>query len=137
MNRADDTSEMSPDRPAAPILVVEDDDEVRRALVALLQSDGYTTVEAADGVSAFRLLRSGAVRPCLIVLDLMMPRMDGWDFCAAQQQDDAFASIPVVVMSAHPLASQAARLGTAAVLLKPADPAKILEMIAQHCASPL
>src|SRR5438093_13616345 len=107
---------MIPERPAAPVLVVEDNAEVRQALVALLEAEGYRVAEAGDGVSALRLLRQGDVHPCLIVLDLMMPRMSGWDFRAAQSSDRELASIPGGVLSAEPLASQASRLGAAAVL---------------------
>src|ERR1700745_3213951 len=98
-------SGMGPERPAAPVLVVEDNTEVRQALVALLQDEGYHVAEAVDGVSALRLLRAGEVRPCLIVLDLMMPRMSGWDFRMEQSSDRRLASIPVVGVSAHPLAA--------------------------------
>src|SRR5881396_2686118 len=115
------------ERPAAPVLVVDDNTEVRQALVALLEAEGV------DGVSALRLLRTGAVRPCLIVLDLMMPRMSGWDFRTEQSSDRSLADIPVVVVSADPLASQAERMGAAAVLSKPADPEQFLELIGRHC----
>jgi CheY-like chemotaxis protein len=121
------------ERPAAPVLVVEDNAEVRQALVALLEAEGYHVAEAVDGVSALRLLRTGAVQPCLIVLDLMMPRMSGWDFRMEQSSDLRLAGIPVVVVSADPLASQAERMGAAAVLSKPADPEQFLELIGRHC----
>jgi len=124
---------MIPERPAAPVLVVEDNAEVRQALVALLEAEGYHVAEAVDGVSALRLLRTGAVHPCLIVLDLMMPRMSGWDFRMEQSSDLRLAGIPVVVVSADPLASQAERMGAAAVLSKPADPEQFLELIGRHC----
>ena len=126
-------SGMEPERPAAPVLVIEDNTEVRQALVALLEAEGYGVVEAVDGVSALRLLRAGEVRPCLIVLDLMMPRMSGWDFRMEQSSDRRFAAIPVVVVSADPLASQAERMGAAAVMSKPADPERFLELIGRHC----
>src|SRR6266487_913073 len=105
---------MEPERPSDPVLVIEDNSEVRQALVALLEAEGYHVAEAVDGVSALRLLRAGEVRPCLIVLDLMMPRMSGWDFRMEQSRDRRFAAIPVVVVSADPLASQAERMGAAA-----------------------
>jgi len=124
---------MIPERPAAPVLVVEDNAEVRQALVALLEAEGYHVAEAVDGVSALRLLRTAAVQPCLIVLDLMMPRMSGWDFRMEQSSDLRLAGIPVVVVSADPLASQAERMGAAAVLSKPADPEQFLELIGRHC----
>ncbi len=124
---------MIPERPAAPVLVVEDNAEVRQALVALLEAEGYHVAEAVDGVSALRLLRTGAVQPCLIVLDLMMPRMSGWDFRMEQSSDLRLAGIPVVVVSADPLASQAERMGAAAVLSKPADPERFIALIERHC----
>jgi len=124
---------MIPERPAAPVLVVEDNAEVRQALVALLEAEGYHVAEAVDGVSALRLLRTGAVQPCLIVLDLMMPRMSGWDFRMEQSSDLRLAGIPVVVVSADPLASQAERMGAAAVLSKPADPERFIALIGRHC----
>ena len=124
---------MEPERPVAPVLVIEDNTEVRQALVALLEAEGYHVAEAVDGVSALRLLRTAAVQPCLIVLDLMMPRMSGWDFRMEQSSDLRLAGIPVVVVSADPLASQAERMGAAAVLSKPADPEQFLELIGRHC----
>src|SRR3989442_8205972 len=67
-------SGMEPERPAAPVLVIEDNTEVRQALVALLEAEGYSVIEAVDGVSALKLLRAGEVRPRLLVLGLIMQR---------------------------------------------------------------
>jgi CheY-like chemotaxis protein len=120
-------------RPAAPVLVVEDNAELRHVLIVLLESDGYAVVEAGNGLEALRLLRSAEVLPCLIVLDMGMPRMNGWDFRAEQDCDERLRSIPVVVVSADPLATQARHTG-AAVLLKPIDPEKLLELVERHCA---
>src|SRR2546427_11886364 len=113
---------VKPERPAAPVLVIEDNTEVRQALVALLEAEGYGVVEAVDGVSALKLLRAGGGRPCLIVLDLMMPRMSGWDFRTEQSSDRQLAAIPVVVVSADPLAPHAERLAAAAGPPHPAGP---------------
>jgi CheY-like chemotaxis protein len=120
-------------RPAAPVLVVEDNAELRHVLIVLLESDGYAVVEAGNGLEALRLLRTAEVLPCLIVLDMGMPRMNGWDFRAEQDCDERLRSIPVVVVSADPLATQARHTG-AAVLLKPIDPEKLLELVERHCA---
>ena len=124
---------MASERPPHPVLVVDDNDDVRQALAALLEGDGYRVAEASDGLSALKLLRGGEMRPCLIVLDLMMPRMNGWDFRAEQSRDAVLAPIPVVIVSADPLASHAARLGAAAVLPKPADPDEFLALVERHC----
>ena len=125
---------MASERPVAPVLVVEDDEGVRGAFVALLASEGYRVMEAADGLEALELLRAAETLPCLILLDLMMPRMSGWDFCAVQKRDERLLSIPVVVVSADPLAARAMRMGAAAVLQKPADPEQLLELVKRHRA---
>src|SRR5947208_1045860 len=104
------------------------------AFAALLASEGYRVMEAADGVEALELLRAAETLPCLILLDLMMPRMSGWDFCAVQKRDERLLSIPVVVVSADPLAARATRMGAAAVLQKPADPEQLLELVKRHRA---
>jgi CheY-like chemotaxis protein len=122
------------ERPVAPVLVVEDNTDVRNAWVSLLASRGYRVAEAEDGVQALKLLRNQELPPCLIVLDMMMPRMSGWDFCAVRSRDERLRSIPLVVVSAHPLAQQATRVGAAAVLPKPADPAQLLALVEQHHA---
>ncbi len=124
---------MLSERPLAPVLVVDDNIEVRQAFASLLEGEGYRVAEADDGVAALRLLREGQIHPCLILLDLMMPRMTGWDFRAEQSRDARLAHIPVLVVSADPLASQATHLG-AAVLTKPTDPNRLLELVARHCA---
>jgi CheY-like chemotaxis protein len=125
---------MAPHRPAAPILIVDDNPEVREALGALLESDGYRTLTAADGRDALDMLRKAEVLPCLVILDLMMPLVDGWDFRAAQSRDARLAPIPVIVVSAHPLAAFAKNTGAAAVIPKPADPETLLAAVERHCA---
>src|SRR6266404_2870121 len=87
-------------QPTAPILVVEDNADVRDAWEALLEGEGYRVVSAASGREALRWLRSSEVMPTLILLDLIMPGMNGWDFRAEQSQDETLASIPVIVVSA-------------------------------------
>ena len=69
-------------QPTAPILVVEDNADVRDAWEALLEGEGYRVVSAASGREALRWLRSSEVMPALILLDLIMPGMNGWDFRA-------------------------------------------------------
>ena len=94
-------------QPTAPILVVEDNADVRDAWEALLEGECYRVVSAASGREALRWLRSSEVMPALILLDLIMPGMNGWDFRAEQSQDETLASIPVIVVSADPLATLA------------------------------
>src|SRR6185436_6925717 len=119
-------------RPDAPILIVDDNAEVREALRALLESDGYRTLGAGDGREALDTLHQATALPCLIILDLMMPLFDGWDFRAAQSRDPRLASIPVIVLSAHPLAMHTRNTGAVAVMPKPADPEALLAAVERH-----
>lgn len=103
---------------AGSILVIDDDETVRETLRDFLSDEGYASVLAADGSQALELLRSGRPRPSLIILDLGMPNMDGWQFRACQMRDPALAEIPVIVATADRGALVA---GAAAVLRKPLD----------------
>jgi CheY-like chemotaxis protein len=83
---------------ASKVLIVDDEVEFRAILRQVLEDEGCTVTEAADGKAALRVLRSNPL-PDLILLDLMMPVMNGWDFHAEMQKDSALASIPVAVLS--------------------------------------
>ncbi len=82
----------------ARVLVVDDELDIREAVTEVLSYEGHEVVTASDGAEALRKAR--AVQPDVVLLDLMMPGMNGWDFRAAQLRDPAIASIPVVVLSA-------------------------------------
>jgi CheY-like chemotaxis protein len=83
-------------------LVVDDDEDVRTALEEILDAEGYRTVLADSATNALELLRTGAVRPSLILLDLLMPEMDGWEFLILVDDDPDLHRIPVALMSSHP-----------------------------------
>ena len=117
-----------PDR-AATILVVDDNPQVLDGMRRLLESGGYRVLAAANGRAALSLLRSGE-QPELVILDLAMAGMDGWDFRAEQLRDERLAAIPVIVASADPLAPLAQNMGVSAVMAKPVDPKKLLEAVA-------
>jgi CheY-like chemotaxis protein len=113
------------------LLLVEDDDDVREALADVLREAGYDVAWAADGAEAIRALRSG-LRPDAILLDLMMPVMDGFQFRAEQRSDPALARIPVILISAdRALERDAKALEVAAQLAKPAAVADLLATIAR------
>jgi CheY-like chemotaxis protein len=86
--------------PVHRVLVVEDDLEIRESVMEILEEHGYEPVGASNGLEALDKLRSSGPLPCLILLDLMMPRMDGKTFRQQQLQHPELASIPVVVVSA-------------------------------------
>ena len=118
---------------ACSVLIVEDDADTRDALAAILESMGYAVAAAGDGIDALEHLRSSACT-CLIVLDLFMPRMNGWAFREEQMKDPQLSTIPVVVVSADPAAArQAASLGVAATMAKPLDFDRLAKVVAQYC----
>src|SRR5688572_8496646 len=92
------------------ILIVDDDASIREALASLLEDEGYTAAGVANGLQALTLLRQSEELPCLILLDLMMPVMNGWEFLNEQQQELRLAEIAVVVFSAHHTAQHTASL---------------------------
>ena len=87
-------------RPSAPVLIVEDNDETREVLEQILELRGYATATAEDGQAALAHLRGGNPA-CLIILDLLMPVMDGWTLSRELRADPKFAHIPVVAFSGN------------------------------------
>jgi CheY-like chemotaxis protein len=114
------------------VLVVEDDDDVREALLVLLDNEGVNAVGATDGRDAIERIRAG-LRPSLILLDLMMPVMDGERFLRARKADPDLASIPVVVVSAmQRMRVDPEELGVDDMIPKPVDPLRVLEAVRQY-----
>lgn len=115
------------------VLVVEDDRAIREALVECLRDEGYHVVEADDGQEGLARLNAMA-RPCLILLDLMMPTMNGWEFRAVQRNQEPLADIPVVVMSAFPAGVRTLQdLDVQAYLQKPPQVDRLLDVIERYC----
>jgi len=103
------------------ILLVEDDHDVREALGETLRDRGYDVQTATNGKDALRVLRGG-LRPGLILLDLMMPRMSGAEFRVVQSADPELSSFPVVLLSADGRMEEKAReLGVTGAIRKPID----------------
>jgi CheY-like chemotaxis protein len=118
----------------AMVLVVDDDEDIRAAIAEVLTLKGYRVAGAADGKEALERLRAG-VRPCVILLDLMMPVMDGRQFRDEQQRDPRFAHIPVVLFSGDTLLDQSVEaLAPAGYLRKPLEMLELLATVARHCA---
>jgi two-component system, chemotaxis family, chemotaxis protein CheY len=114
------------------ILLVEDDFDVREALVETLREIGYNVDAAADGAQALEYLRDGG-RPALILLDLMMPRMSGTEFRRVQKVDPALRDLPVVLLSADGTMDEKARsLDVAGAIRKPIDLDELLAVIERY-----
>jgi CheY-like chemotaxis protein len=113
----------------ATILVVEDDEDIREAIGEILLQEGYDVALAENGQHALEKL--GEVqRPCLLLVDLVMPTMNGLDLMDALSKNDRLATIPVVVMSASP---HPERVVSATVVKKPIDLNIMLQIVRDHC----
>ena len=115
------------------VLIVEDDDDIRGALASALDALGYHVEVAENGQKALEILRSQD-HPCLILLDLMMPVMDGWEFRKQQLSDPGLAAIPTIVISADGRARQKAQLlQIKEALIKPIEFNSLMELTQNYC----
>ena len=118
----------------AHILLVEDDFAIRETVAEVLVGEGFQVTCAANGAEALRRLDEAADQPALILLDLMMPVMDGWEFRHAQRRDPRIAGIPVIVLSAGAgLEARVSGLAPAAFLPKPFELDHLLHAVGRLC----
>lgn len=117
----------------ARVLLVEDDLDIRETLAAVFEEEGYEVTSAPNGSAALGALASGPP-PAVILLDLMMPVMDGWQFHAELQKVVELAAIPIIVLSADGRPEKAATINAAGHLRKPVDIVELLEMVERICA---
>jgi CheY-like chemotaxis protein len=126
---------MSEEQRGGLVLIVDDDPDICETLLTVLEVSGYRVAAAANGQEALITLRSG-IRPCLVLLDLMMPVMNGMEFRAEQRADPSIASVPVVVVSGdHGAADKAMAMGLEG-LTKPIDIDVLLEVVGRFCGPP-
>jgi CheY-like chemotaxis protein len=119
------------------ILVVDDEASVRAMLIALLEDARYDARGAANGREAIARLRAEPARYRLILLDVMMPFLSGWDVLLAIHSDPALANIPIVMMTAGAsVREQALDLGAAGYVSKPLDLDLLLDLVEQHYPNP-
>lgn len=116
------------------VMIVEDDSEIRETLKEIIELEGYTVYTAPDGKKALEMLRNAQDRPCLVLLDLMMPVMNGWELLELREQDVLLATIPVVVVSAA--GDRAKNTHATGYIKKPVDIDVLLGTIRQYCGEP-
>ena len=115
---------------ARTVVVVDDEQDVREMLRYFLEEEGYRVMEARDGVEGLALLQS-TPPPCFVLLDLIMPRMDGWEFRKRQMADPGLAKIPVYLST-----SALDRVPPGVPLIpKPVDPVLLLSAVREACGS--
>lgn len=113
-------------------MIVDDDPDIREELASALTREGYEVTEAADGVEALDALNApGSMTPSLVLLDMMMPRMNGNEFLDVVAEHPRHKSIPVVVVSAYP---GEVRRGAKKVMPKPISLNALLDVVAEYAA---
>jgi CheY-like chemotaxis protein len=122
---------MSSTQSQCPVLIVEDDEDLRDMMAQMLTIEGFAATAVANGREALDYLQL-AIKPHVILLDLMMPVMDGWEFRRRQQADPELAPVPVIVLSALDQ-SRAAPVDACAFLKKPLDFDRLLELVRDYC----
>jgi CheY-like chemotaxis protein len=133
MNSAESPGQPREETPPThcPVLIVEDDEDLRDMMAQMLTIEGFTAATAANGREALEYLHSTG-KPNVILLDLMMPVMDGWEFRRQQKADPDLAPVPVIVLSALD-PPRAATVDADAFLKKPLDFDRLLELVRDHC----
>ena len=112
-------------------LIVDDHDDLRQSLKSLLEAMGHLTVSVGNGKEALDYLKTGET-PQVILLDLTMPVMNGWDFRRLQLQDPNYARIPTIVMSGTERDQAGEELSVDDYILKPIEPTALLAMIEKY-----
>lgn len=112
------------------VLIVEDEEELREGMRDALELNGYEVLAARDGLEAIEGL-DGNRRICLVLLDLVMPRMNGWDFYAALRALPGYSDVPVIV---HSSSFQPAPQGVTRVLTKPLSFRQLMSVVGEHCS---
>lgn len=116
------------------VLVVEDDPELRTIYQEVLSDGGFEVIAARDGVDALEIL-DGEWTPCVLLLDLRMPRMSGWELVARLRANDRWDHLPLIIVAAYyRIAEEAERLGAHAWLQKPIDLGRLVGIVEDACS---
>jgi CheY-like chemotaxis protein len=117
---------------AHTVLIVEDEEDLREMMREALERKGYRVVTAQEGEDALKKI-DGIDQLCLVLLDLLMPGMNGWDFFAKMRERPELAQVPVIV---HSSASSRAPAGVTRVLQKPILFDRLISVVREYCDSP-
>lgn len=112
-----------------PVLVIDDERDIREAIRDLLEAWSYSVLEADNGRTALDLIERSCIAPCLVLLDLFMPIMDGLEFLAELANRPHLADLPILVTTSLPDRAPPGR----AVLAKPLDVDALLAIVGRHC----
>ena len=113
------------------ILVVDDDADIRDSLREVLEDEGYDVTCVANGREALDHLRTASPAPCVILLDLMMPIMDGWQFRREQKANPEISEIPLIVITAT--GNRPVLIDAAELVLKPLELVRLFEAVERYC----
>jgi two-component system, chemotaxis family, chemotaxis protein CheY len=114
------------------VLVVDDDSSVRESIAEMLEAKGYAVLQAENGQKALDVLKSTQHFPCLVILDLAMPIMDGRGFLKQRAEDSILRDIPVVIVSGNAQSDEPLE-GICAYLRKPVNVDRLIDLIDHHC----
>jgi CheY-like chemotaxis protein len=118
------------------VLVVEDDEAIRTSLIDILTDEGHHVLSASNGEEGLEVLRNASPLPCLIILDLMMPVLDGLGFRKAQLEDSSISHVPTALFSADTnIRAKAEANSIQEFLRKPIDLDQLFELINKYCKS--
>jgi DNA-binding response OmpR family regulator len=120
----------SPSKALGPILVVDDDDDIREIIELALMSYGYRVLTASSGKECLRQMRQPE-KPSLVILDLMMPDVNGWAVCEEVARDESLSAIPIVILTGNSEIREES-LGRAPVMKKPLELARLLAVVEAH-----
>ena len=115
-----------------PIMVIEDDDDIRELMKAMLEAEGYYSITASNGEEGLELLSQSETKPCMILLDMMMPIMDGWTFAEVAKKNVQYRNIPLLAVTAFS-DQMSLRENFQGVLKKPVRFDILLDIVRHYC----
>jgi two-component system response regulator MprA len=125
---------MTTQQPGCDVLIVDDDYAIRQMLQEVMEDAGYRVSTAENGAQALELLKAAAP-PRVILLDLMMPVMTGWEFYREQQSDARLAAVPVIILSARPsIDREGFAMAVAGFVPKPMNVEHLLMLVERYCS---